>query len=110
MEAIVDIHEVWNRRVSTNQLNKWLEEVTAAHPPARAIAATGNKKYLEQLDRILAPGGFWLIYGFIKTDETQTGTGLTEEDVHLISSRLALVSRRDGFDRRGPSAWFLFQK
>jgi GTP-binding protein len=33
MQSVVDIHEVWNRRVSTNQLNKWLEDVTAAHPP-----------------------------------------------------------------------------
>jgi SAM-dependent methyltransferase len=75
-----------------------------------SIPQDGKVKYLDQLDQILAPGGFWLMYGFIKSDTTQTGTGLAEVDVHLISSRLALVSRHDGFDRRGPSAWFLFQK
>jgi SAM-dependent methyltransferase len=75
-----------------------------------SISDTGKRKYLEQLDRILAPGGFWLMYGFIKSEATQSGTGLAETDIHLILSRLVLVSRRDGFDRRGPSAWFLFQK
>ena len=75
-----------------------------------SIPLYGKKKYLEQLDRVLARGGFWLMYGFLKSDATQSGTGLAEADIHLISSRLALISRREGFDRRGPSAWFLFQK
>ncbi len=75
-----------------------------------SIPDVGKKKYLGQLDSVLARGGFWLMYGFLKTDEAQTGTGLAAGDIHMISSLLALVSRRDGFDRRGPSAWFLFQK
>jgi GTP-binding protein len=33
MQAVADIHEVWNRRVPTAALNRWLEGVTAAHPP-----------------------------------------------------------------------------
>jgi GTP-binding protein len=33
MQAVGDIHAVWNRRVPTPALNRWLEEVTAAHPP-----------------------------------------------------------------------------
>lgn len=32
-QAVVRAHEVWNRRVPTAQLNRWLAEVTAAHPP-----------------------------------------------------------------------------
>jgi SAM-dependent methyltransferase len=68
-------------------------------------------KYLEHLDRILAPGGFWLLYGFLKPDAAQSGTGLAEADVDMILSRLSLIWRRDGFDKREkPSAWFLFQK
>ena len=31
--AILKAHEVWNRRVPTAQLNRWLEGMTAAHPP-----------------------------------------------------------------------------
>lgn len=71
-----------------------------------------RNKYLEQLDRILAPGGFWLMYGFLKSDGAQAGPGLGEADLSRITSRLTLLSRRDGFDEHGEvsSAWFLFRK
>ena len=75
-----------------------------------SIRQDGKKKYLEQLDRVLATGGFWLMYGFLKPETDQTGTGLAATDIDLIALRLRLLSRRDGFDRRGSSAWFLFQK
>lgn len=77
-----------------------------------SIPPDGKTEYLEQLNRILAPGGFWLMYGFLKPDPHQTGTGLEEADVARISSRLTLRSRQDGMDngRARPSAWFLYQK
>lgn len=67
--------------------------------------------YLTQLTRVLAPNGFWLMYGFFKTDPLQSGPGLVDSDLNLISARaLTLVSRKDGFDKRErPSAWFLYQ-
>lgn len=75
------------------------------------IVQNRRKNYLEQLDRILAPGGFWLMYGFLKSEAAQTETGLAEADLDLISSRLTLLTRRDGFDQRErSSAWVLFQK
>jgi len=36
------------------------------------IAQDAKPKYLNQLDRILAPNGFWLMYGFLKSDPLQT--------------------------------------
>ena len=75
-----------------------------------SIPQDGKQRYLEQLDRVLTPRGFWLLYAFLKPDATQTGTGLAGADIDLISSQLILLSRQDGLDRRGPSAWFLFQK
>jgi ubiquinone/menaquinone biosynthesis C-methylase UbiE len=75
------------------------------------IPQAGKTNYLKQLDRILVPNGFWLMYGFLKSNPLQTGSGLVGADIDLISSRLTLVSRRDGFDKGDrPSAWFLFQK
>ena len=75
------------------------------------IPQDGKEKYLEQLDRILASKSFWLTYGFLKSRADQTGTGLAEADIDRISSRLTLLSRRDGYDaRERSSAWFLFQK
>jgi len=68
--------------------------------------------YLDQLTRLLAPNGYWLMYGFFKPDPHLSGPGLVEADLSMISARgLALVSRKDGFDKKErASAWFLFQK
>lgn len=76
------------------------------------ISQDGQLKYLEQLDRILARGGFWLMYGFCKAEADQDSTGLTELDIQRISSQLTMISRRDGTDdtRGRSSAWFLFQE
>ncbi len=48
MQAIVDIHEVWNQRVSTAQLNRWLEDVTAAHPPPAVSGRRIRLNYVTQ--------------------------------------------------------------
>lgn len=75
------------------------------------IPQKGRAKYLAQLHRILAPGGFWLMYGFLKTEPGQPGTGLTEWDIDQILTFLALIWRRDGLDKEDKSSvWFLFQK
>ncbi|MEW6403657.1 MAG: class I SAM-dependent methyltransferase [Chloroflexota bacterium] len=68
--------------------------------------------YLEQLTRLLVPGGFWLMYGFFKTAPDHAGPGLAQPDLDTISARgLTLLSRQDGFDKKErPSAWFLYQK
>ncbi len=68
--------------------------------------------YLRELTRLLAPSGFWLLYGFFKPDPLPPGPGLVAADLDLISARgLTLLTRTDGFDKRQrASAWFLFQK
>ncbi|MBI5943037.1 MAG: class I SAM-dependent methyltransferase [Chloroflexi bacterium] len=68
--------------------------------------------YLTQLERLLAPNGFWLMYGFFKPDPHLPGPGLVHSDLEMISAQaLTLLSRSDGFDKKErPSAWFLFQK
>ena len=74
------------------------------------LSQEGKLDYLNQLDRLLAPGGFWLMYGFFNPDPLHSGPGLAEAEIDLISPRLALRSLQKGFDRRGrTSAWFLFQ-
>jgi len=73
----------------------------------------GDKKagYLAELNRILAPGGHWLMYGFFDTTPDQTGPGLAEADLDLIQSSMTQIWQQNGFDRgERSSAWFLFQK
>jgi GTPase len=51
MQAVVDSHEVWNQRVGTSALNRWLAEVAASHPPP---AVSGRRI---RLDYITQPKG-----------------------------------------------------
>jgi GTP-binding protein len=44
MQAVVDAHAVWNRRTTTSALNRWLSEVTSAHPPP---AVSGRRLRLD---------------------------------------------------------------
>ncbi len=73
--------------------------------PARAA-------YLAQLSRVLAPGGYWLLYGMLRPQAQGTRPGLTPADLDQIaSSGFQLLSRQDGFNRRSiPSAWLLYQR
>jgi ubiquinone/menaquinone biosynthesis C-methylase UbiE len=67
--------------------------------------------YLDQLTRILAPDGYWLLYAIFKLAPFLSVPGLVEAELAFILPQLTLLSRRDGFDKRGrPSAWFLYQK
>ncbi|HEY5903132.1 MAG TPA: class I SAM-dependent methyltransferase [Anaerolineales bacterium] len=70
-----------------------------------------KEAYLDQLERVLAPGGSWLMYGFFNPDPGQSGPGLVDAELALAASRMTLVSRRDGTSvRGGPSAWFHYTK
>ena len=46
--AVVKAHEVWNRRVSTARLNRWLEGMVAAHPPPAPGGRRIKLRYMTQ--------------------------------------------------------------
>ena len=48
MQAVTDIHEVWNQRVGTAELNRWLAEVTQAHPPPAVSGRRIRLDYVTQ--------------------------------------------------------------
>jgi GTP-binding protein len=48
MQAIADIHAVWNRRVPTPALNRFLGEVTSAHPPPAVSGRRIRLNYMTQ--------------------------------------------------------------
>jgi GTP-binding protein len=48
MQAVIDAHEVWNRRASTSALNRWLEGVTSAHPPPAVSGRRIRLDYVTQ--------------------------------------------------------------
>ncbi len=48
MQAVIDAHAVWNRRVGTSALNRWLAEVSAAHPPPAVSGRRIRLDYVTQ--------------------------------------------------------------
>jgi GTPase len=48
MRVVVDIHAVWNKRVPTNPLNRWLEEAITAHPPPAVSGRRLALNYMTQ--------------------------------------------------------------
>lgn len=58
MEAVEKTHRVWNRRISTGKLNRWLEGVLAHHPPPAVAGRRLKIKYITQVKT--RPPGFVL--------------------------------------------------
>ncbi|WP_274425435.1 ribosome biogenesis GTPase Der [Chelativorans sp. YIM 93263] len=54
--AAVETHAVWNRRVPTGPLNRWLERATAHHPPPAVAGRRLKIRYMTQIKT--RPPGF----------------------------------------------------
>jgi GTP-binding protein len=48
MEAVMRTHQVWNRRISTGKLNRWLEGILMHHPPPAVAGRRLKIKYVTQ--------------------------------------------------------------
>ena len=48
MKAVLGAYDVWNRRIGTSDLNRWLDAVTASHPPPASAGRPVRLKYITQ--------------------------------------------------------------
>ncbi len=48
MQAVLESYEVWNRRIATNLLNRWLEAAQASHPPPAVSGRRIKFNYITQ--------------------------------------------------------------
>jgi GTP-binding protein len=48
MQAVLDVHATWNKRVPTAALNRWLGTMTERHPPPAVSGRRLKLKYLSQ--------------------------------------------------------------
>jgi cyclopropane fatty-acyl-phospholipid synthase-like methyltransferase len=75
-----------------------------------SIQGKGKIRYLGHVNRLLAPEGTYLMYGFLKEPGT-SAPGLISEDIFNLTSTMQLVYRQDGRERgQRPSTWFTFKK
>jgi cyclopropane fatty-acyl-phospholipid synthase-like methyltransferase len=72
-----------------------------------SLGSQERRAYRGHVERLLAPGGIYLLYGFLRTDDSIVGIG--EDDIRAFASWLRLASRREGLDHgRHPSVWLKF--
>ncbi len=50
MQAVTKAYDVWNKRVSTSKLNRWLEEATQRHPPPAVKGRRLKLRYMTQVN------------------------------------------------------------
>ncbi len=58
-KAIIDIHEIWNIRLPTSPLNRWLKEQVEAHPPP---APSGRRIKLRYITQVKARPPTFLVF------------------------------------------------
>ena len=49
MDEVIDLYGLWNMRISTGQLNRWLDAMTQAHPAPLASGRPNRVKYMTQI-------------------------------------------------------------
>jgi GTPase len=60
MEAIFRVHAVWNRRIPTGRLNRWLEEAIAQTPPP---AVAGRRIKIRYITQLRARPPYFILFG-----------------------------------------------
>ena len=49
MEAVMQVEQTWNKRISTSKLNRWLEATLERHPPPAVAGRRIKIRYMTQL-------------------------------------------------------------
>lgn len=49
MKEVMRVYDIWNQRVSTSKLNRWLEDMEADHPPPITAGRRVKLRYITQL-------------------------------------------------------------
>lgn len=73
-----------------------------------SLPKAAKNKYQDNLRSMLAPGGYFLLYGFVLGSVGQIG--IDEKDIAALSEDMALVEREQGADRDRASLWLTFNK
>ncbi len=73
-----------------------------------SLSQKWKKNYTCEVNRLLAPGGNWFLYGFLAASSSP---GISPSDLDSIRGLFRVISCQEGVDRgRRPSAYFIIQK
>jgi hypothetical protein len=75
-----------------------------------SLLPASRRAYLDNLDRLLAQNGTYLLYVFFRHPDA-SGPGLEETDLEAINAYINLVNRQDGSERGlRTSAWLTYRR
>jgi cyclopropane fatty-acyl-phospholipid synthase-like methyltransferase len=67
--------------------------------------------YIDNISRLLAETGTFLLYTFIKNAPDGVSPGVAEDDIQFIDRKLRIATRKDSTERGiRPSAWLTIEK
>lgn len=73
-----------------------------------SLNSAQKSTYAQNLPGLLRAGGYYLLYAFLKPEDS-AGTGLSPSEIEMLVGALRLIQRVDGLERgRAASAWFTF--
>ncbi len=76
-----------------------------------ALEPDRRQVYAQDLTRLIRPGGAYLLYGFLVSDEPAARRGLSEAEIsRRFDPGFDVISLAHGTDRRRPSAWFTLRR
>jgi GTP-binding protein len=102
MQAIVQAHEVWNRRIPTAKLNQWLEGALSANPPP---AVSGRRIKIRYMTQAKARPPTFAVFGnqldaLPKSYTRYLVNGLREAfDLPGVPIRVSLRTGKNPFDK-----------
>jgi len=68
-------------------------------------------EYRDNIQRLLAPGGAFLLYLFFRPEKVRSSSGAVDEDLEPFTGFLDLIQRQDGTERGvRRSAWLAYRK
>ena len=62
MQAVLDVYGLWNKRIGTGKLNRWLASITEQHPPPMVKGRANRLRYMTQLKARPPTFGLWAAY------------------------------------------------
>jgi GTP-binding protein len=102
MRAVVEVYEVWNRRIPTAKLNQWLSDAIAANPPP---AVSGRRIKIRYMTQVKARPPHFAIFGnqldaLPKSYSRYLVNGLREAfELPGVPIRMSLRTGRNPFDK-----------
>ncbi len=103
MQAVIETHRTWNKRIPTARLNRWLNMTTAQHPPPAVSGRRLKLKYMTQIKS--RPPGFMVSCtrpDALPTSYTRYLTNKMREDFDMpaVPIRITYRSGDNPFENR----------